>query len=150
MAGIDELALLVLIGVAGYLPGVINYLYQVNPSQIVCYTDTVCTGDVTTRLSTTAGPLLHDDHWLGRWLVTQKVIIGRRLGVARGPLMKHGCHKAGETARTLVLHCDWVACDGCGLDKESTTKADIYRVKRSQHCDEGVTSDRIRKLTRWG
>ena len=62
--------------------------------------------------------------------------------------MKHSCHKAGETARTLVLHCDWVACDGCGRDKkESTTKADIYRVKRCQRCDEGVTSERIWKLT---
>ena len=62
--------------------------------------------------------------------------------------MKHGCHKAGETARTLVQHCNWVACDGCGLDKkESTTKADVYRVKRCQHCVEWVTSDRIWKLT---
>ena len=42
--------------------------------------------------------------------------------------MKHSCHKAAETARTLLLHCDWVACSGCGRDKESTTKADIYRV----------------------
>ena len=131
----DVLALLLLIRVAGYLAGVINYLYQVNPSQIDCYTDAGCAGDVTTRLST-AGALLHEDHWLERWLVTEKVIIGRRLGPARGLLMKHGCRKAGETARTLVLHCDWVACDGCGLDKESTTKADIYRVKRCQHCEK--------------
>ena len=32
--------------------------------------------------------------------------------------MKHICHRAVETARTLVLHCDWVACDGCGPDKK--------------------------------
>ena len=145
----DVLALLLLIRVVGYLAGVINYLYQVNPSQIDYYTDAGCAGDVTTRLSTTTGALLHDDHWLERWSVTQKVIFGRRLGAARGLLMKHRCHKAGETARTLVLHCDWVACDGCDRDKkESTTKSDIYRVKRCQHCDEGVTSDRIWKLTK--
>ena len=151
-AGADVLALLLLVRVARYLAGVINYLYQVNPSQTDCYTDAGWAGDVTRRLSTTAGALVHGDHWLERWSVTQKVIIGRSFGAARGLLMKHICHKAGETARTLVLHCDWVARDGCGRDKkidekELTTTAGIYRVKHSRHCDEGVTSDRIWKLT---
>ena len=117
-AGADVLALLLLIRVARYLAGVINFLYQVNPSQIDCYTDAGWAGNVTTRLSTTAGALMHGDHWLERWSVTQKVIVGRRFGAARGLLMKHIVKKAGETARTLALRCDWVACDGCGRDKK--------------------------------
>ena len=66
------------------MAGVINYLYQVNPSQIDCYTDGGCAGDVTTRLSTTAGALLHEDHWLERWSVMEKVIIRRRLEQQEG------------------------------------------------------------------
>ena len=119
-AGTDVLALLLLIRVAGYLAGVMNYLYQVNPSQIDCYTDAGCAGDVTTRLSTPAGALLHDDHWLERWFVAQKVIIGRRWEAARGLLTKHCCHKGGETAS------DWVACDGCGLDKKEVDNESGY------------------------
>ena len=33
-------------------------------------------------------------------------------GAARGLLMKHICHEAGETTKTLVLHCDSVASRG--------------------------------------
>ena len=96
-AGADVLALLLLIRVARYLAGVINYLYQVNPSQIDCYTDAGWAGDVTTRLSTTAGALMHGDQWL----------IGRRFGAARGLLMKHICQKSWRdcenTGTTLRL-----------------------------------------------
>ena len=38
--------------------------YQKNPSQIDCCTDADWAGDVTTRLSTTAGALMHGAHWL--------------------------------------------------------------------------------------
>ena len=33
-------------------------------------------------------------------------------GAARGLLMEHICHEAGETTKTLVLHCDSVASRG--------------------------------------
>ena len=49
-----------------------NYPYQDNPSQIDCHTDTDWAGDVATRLSTTAGTLMHGAHWLEGWSVTQK------------------------------------------------------------------------------
>ena len=68
-AGSDVLALLLMIRVARYLAGVVNYLYQVDPSQIDCYTDAGWAGDVTTRLSTTAGALMHGDHLAGKVVV---------------------------------------------------------------------------------
>ena len=55
----DVLVLLLLLRVARYLVGhreiTISYSYQSNPSQNDCYTDVDWAGDVTTRLSTTAG-----------------------------------------------------------------------------------------------
>ena len=121
----DVLALLLLQRVARYLAGhrviVINCPYQDSPSQINCYTDADWAGDVTTRLSTTAGALMHGDHWLEGWSVTQKVralpsgeseFYAQESGAVRGLLMKHICHGAGEPTKTLVLHCDPVACRG--------------------------------------
>ena len=70
-------ALLLLKRVARYLVGhreiTISYPYQSHPSQIDCYTDADRAGDVTTRLSTTTGALMHGAHWLEGWSVTQKV-----------------------------------------------------------------------------
>ena len=118
----DVLALLLLKRVAKCLVGhrviTISYPYQSNPSQIHCYTDADMAGDVTTRLSTTAGPLMHGAHWLEGWSVTQKVralssgeseFYAQGSGAARGLLMKHICHEAGEPTKTHVLHCDSVA-----------------------------------------
>ena len=121
----DVLALLLLKRVARYLVGrreiTISYPYQSNPTQIDCYTDADWAGDVTTRLSTTAGALMHGAHWLEGWSETQKVralssgeseFYAQGSGAARGLLMKHICHKAGEATKTLVLHCDSVASRG--------------------------------------
>ena len=112
----DVLALLLLKRVARYLVGhreiTISYPYQSNPLQIDRYTDTDWAGDVTTRLSTTAGALMHGAHWLEGWSVTQKVralssresaFCAQGSGAARGLLMKHICHEAGEPTKTLVL-----------------------------------------------
>ena len=64
----DVLALLLLKRVARYLVGhrkiTISFPYQSNQSQIDCHTDADWAGDVTTRLSTTAGALMHGAHWL--------------------------------------------------------------------------------------
>ena len=58
----DLLVLLLLKRVARYLVGhreiTISNPYQNNPSQINCYTDADWAGDVTTRMSTTAGALM--------------------------------------------------------------------------------------------
>ena len=95
-----------------------NYPYQDNLSQTDCYTDADWAGDVTTRLSTTSGALMHGTHQLEGWSVTQKVrasssseFYAQGSG-ARGLLMKHFCHEAGEPKRTLMLHCDSVASRG--------------------------------------
>ena len=73
----DVLALFLLKRVARYLVGhrevAINHPYLDNPSQIDCYTEAGWAGDVATRLSTTAGALMHGAHWLKGWSVTQKV-----------------------------------------------------------------------------
>ena len=97
----DVLALLLLKRVARYLVGhreiTISFPYQSNQSQIDCYTDADWAGDVTTRLSTTAGALMHGAHWLEGWSVTQKVralssgeseFCAQGSGAARGLLMK--------------------------------------------------------------
>ena len=119
------LALLLLKRVARYLVGrreiTISYPFQSSPSQIDCYTDAGWAGDVTTRLSTTAGTLMQGVHWLEGWSVTQKVralssgeseFYAQGSGAARGMLMKHICNEAGEATKTLVLHCDSVASRG--------------------------------------
>ena len=121
----DVLALLFLKRVARYLVGhrevAMSYPYQDNPPQIDCYTDTDWAGDVTARLSSTAGALMHWPQWLEGWSVTQKVralssgesvFYAQGSGAARCLLMKHICHEAGETTKTLVLHCDSVASRG--------------------------------------
>ena len=126
----DVLALLLLIRVARYLIGqrevVINYPYQDNPSQFDCDTDADWAGDVTTRLSTTAGALMHGVHWLEEWSVTQKLralssgdseFYAQGSGAARGLLMKHLGQEAGEPKKTLVLHRDSVANRGMGAGK---------------------------------
>ena len=83
----DVLALLLLSRVARYLVGhrdiTTSYPYQSNPSQIDCCPDADWASDVETRLSTTAGALMHDAHWLEGWSVTQKVkgLVLRRVGV---------------------------------------------------------------------
>ena len=121
----DVLALLLLKRVARYLVGhrevAISYPYQDNPSQIDCHTDADWAGNVTTRLSTTAGALMRGAHWLEGWSVTQKVralssgeseFYAQGSGAARGLLMQHICHEAEESTKTLVLHCDSVASRG--------------------------------------
>ena len=98
----DMLALLLLKRAARCLVGnreiTISYPYQGNESQIDCYTDADWAGDVTTRLSTTAGALMHGAHWLEGWSVTQKVwalssgeseFYAQGSGAERGLLMKH-------------------------------------------------------------
>ena len=65
--------------------------------------------------------------------------------------MKHICHEAGETKKTLVLHCDSVASRGMaqrvGAGKcrhievkrlwlQQATRSD--RVKHCRHLDEGA------------
>ena len=124
----DVLALLLLKRVAKYLVGrreiTISYPYRSNPSKIDCYTDADWAGDVTARLSTTAGASMHVAHWLEGWSVTQKVralssgeleFYAQGSGAARGLLMKHICHEAGEATKTLVFHCDSVASRGMAL-----------------------------------
>ena len=121
----DVLALLLLKRVTRYLVGhreiTISCPYQGNPSQIDCNTDADWAGDVTTRLSTTAGALMYGAHRHEGWSVTQKVralssgeseFYAQRSGAARGLLMKHICHEAGEPTKTLVVHCDSVASRG--------------------------------------
>ena len=121
----DVLTLLLLKRVARYLVGhrevAINYPYLDNPSQIDCYTDAGLAADVATRVSTTAGALMHGAHWLEGWSVTQKVrdlssgeseFHAQGSGAARGLLMNHICHEAGEPTKTLVLHRDSVASHG--------------------------------------
>ena len=114
------LALLLLKRVARYLVGhrevAIHYPYQDNQSQIDCYTDADWAGDVATRLSTTAGALMHGAHWLEGWSVTQKVRVlssgesefyAQGSGAARGLLMKHICHEAGEATKSLLRAVAW-------------------------------------------
>ena len=121
----DVLALLLLKRVARYLVGhreiTTSCPYQSNPSQIDCHTDAGWAGDVTTRLSTTAGALMHGAHWLEGWSVTLKVralssreseFYAQGSGAARGWLLKDICHEAGEPTKKLVLHCDSVASRG--------------------------------------
>ena len=177
----DVLALLLLKRVARYLVGhreiTISYPYQSNPSQIDCYTDADRAGDVTTRLSTTTGALMHGAHWLEGWSVTQKVralssgeseFYAQGSGAARGLLMKHICHEAGEKKKTLVLHCDSVASRGMAqrLGAGKCRHNDVKWLWLQQAMDEkklatkhvstesnvadigtkGFTSDRIWKL----
>ena len=118
----DVLALLLLNRVERCLVGhrevATNHPYQDNPSQIDFYTDADWAGDVAARLSTTAGALMHGAHWLEGWSATQKVrasssgeaeFYAQGSGAARGMLMEHICHEAGEPKKTLVLHCGSVA-----------------------------------------
>ena len=119
------LALLLLKRVARYLVGhreiTISYPYQGKPSQIDCYTDADWASNMITRLSTTAGASIYGPHWLDGWSVTQKVralssgeleFYAQGSGAARGLLMKHICFEAGESTKTLVLHCVSVASRG--------------------------------------
>ena len=121
----DVLAVLLFKRVARHFVGhrevAMNYPYPANPSQIDCYIDADWAGDVATRLSTTAGTLMHGAHCLEGWSVTPKVralssgvseFYARGSGAARGLLMKHICHEAEEPTKTLVLHCDSVASRG--------------------------------------
>ena len=64
---------------------------------------------------------MHGAHWLEEWSVIQKVralssseseFYAQGSGAARGLLMRHICHEAGEPTQTLVLHCDSVASRG--------------------------------------
>ena len=100
-----------------------NYPYQGNPSQIDCHTDTDWAGDVATRLSTTAGTLMHGLIGFEGWSVTQKFhslssgeseFYSQGSGAARGLLMKHILSRSlgGEPKKTLMLHCDSVASRG--------------------------------------
>ena len=162
----DVLALLLLKRVAKYLVGhrevAINYPYQDKPSQVDCYTDADWAGDVTTRLSTTTGALMHGAHWLEGLSVTQKVralssgeseFYAQGSGAARGLLMKHICHEAGETTKSLVLHCDSVASRGMaqwlGCWEMSQDRSEIAVVTTSHGRKEvgnETRSDRVNTL----
>ena len=88
----DVLALLLLKRVARYLVGhrevAISYPYQDHPSQIDCYTDADWAGDVTTRLSTTAGALMHGAHWLEGWVfdTESQSLVVKRVRVLRSKI----------------------------------------------------------------
>ena len=150
-----------------------NYPYQDNPSQTDCYTDADWAGDVTTRLSTTSGALMHGTHRLEGWSVTQKVrasssseFYAQGSG-ARGLLMKHICHEAGEPKKTLMLYCDSVASRGMAqrlgarkcrhievkwlwlqhaMDEKLVTKHIPTESNIADIGTKGLTSDRIWKL----
>ena len=177
----DVLALLLLKRVARYLVGhrekTTSCPCQGNPSQIDCCTDADWAGDVTTRLSTTAGALMHGAHWLEGWSVTQKVralssgeseFYAQGSGAARGLLMKHICHEAGEPTKTLVIHSDSVASRGMAQrlgagkchhievkwlwlqqamdEKKLATKHVSTEPNVADNGTKGLTSDRIWKL----
>ena len=64
---------------------------------------------------------MYGAHWLEGWSVTQTVralssgeseFYAQGSCAARGLLMKHICHEAGQPTKTLVLHCDSVASRG--------------------------------------
>ena len=108
------LALLLLKRVARYLVGhrevAISHPYQDNPSQIDCYTDADWAGDVATRLSTTAGALMHGARWLEGWSVTQEVralssgeseFYAQGSGAARGLLMNTSVMKLERQRKHL-------------------------------------------------
>ena len=89
-----------------------SHPYPDNPSQSDRDTDADWAGDVATRLSTTAGKLLHGAQWLEGWSITEKVsdlssadseFYSQSSGAARGLLMKHICHEARELKQTLIL-----------------------------------------------
>ena len=89
----DVLALLLLKRVARYLVGhrqvAITHPSQDNPSQIGCYTDADWAGDVTTRLSTTAGALMHGAP-LARRMVSDtegQSLVVRRVTVPRAKIL---------------------------------------------------------------
>ena len=99
----------------------VGHRTQANPSRIDLYADAHWVGDVTTRLSKTAGTLMHGAHWLEGLPVKQNVralssgepeFHSQGSGTARGLWMKHTCYEAGEPKKSLMLHCDSVASRG--------------------------------------
>ena len=116
-------------------------------------------------------------HWLEGWSVTQKVralssgeseFHAQGSGAARGMLMKHISHEAGEPTKTLVLHCDSAASRGMAqrLGAGKCRRTEVKWLWLQQVVDEkklatkhvstesnvadigtkGLTSDRIWKL----
>ena len=120
---------------------------------------------------------MHGAHWLEGWSVTQKVralssreseFYAQGSGAARGLLMKHICHEAGEPTKKLVLHCDSVASRGMAQrlgagkcrhievkwlwlqqamdEKKLATKHVSTESNVADIGTKGLTSDRIGKL----
>ena len=59
-------------------------------------------------------------------------------GEARGLLMKHICHEAGEATKTLVLHCDSAASRGMAqrLGAGKCRHVEVKRLWLQQAMDE--------------
>ena len=78
----------------------INHQYRDNPSQLDCYTVAEWAGDVTKRLSTTtAGALMHVDHWLEERSVMRKV-----RSVSSGESEFHGLGNGAVTRLFDEIH----------------------------------------------
>ena len=99
-------------------------------------------------------------------MVTQKVralssgeseFYAQGSAAARGVLMKHTCHEAGETKKTLVLHCDSVASRGMaqrlGAGKCRHIVVKWLWLRQAMHgreeVDNEARSDRVRHCRRW-
>ena len=74
--------------------------------------------DVTTKLSTTAGALMHGGHWLVTRSVMREVrdlsscvsgCYGKESGAVKESLMNYIYRKDREQTETLAVHCDAVA-----------------------------------------
>ena len=132
-----------------------NCPFQDNPSQNNCNTDANLAGNEATRLSTTAGTLMHGVHWLEVWSVTQKCfatvkILLAKLRAARGLLMKQICTETGKQKHTLMFHRDFVANrehkswelgnadtmrrSGCGYGKPWTSGSRRRHMFQPTHC----------------
>lgn len=115
----DILAMLMVKRASRYLCSIpevrINYVYQSEPKDISCYTDSDWAGDTVTRLSTTGGAIMNGSHWLESWSVSQKIralssaeaeFYAQGSGAVRGLQVKHLAQEAGEPEKGLALFCD--------------------------------------------
>ena len=97
----------------------INHQYRDNQTQFDCCMVAEWAGDATKPLSTTtAGALMHGDHWMKERSVMRKVravssgeseFHGLGTGAVRRLLTKHSCREDREQTKTLAVHCDSVA-----------------------------------------
>ena len=99
-------------------------------------------GNVTTILSTTAGALMHGDHWVMMWSVIREVrdlsscesdCHGKESGAMRESLMNYICRKDGEKTETPAIRCDAVA------------SRMVQRLSARKHCNVVVKWLRMRQ-----